>query len=786
MLTATNYFSFDRESGKWNLGDSTAGLACVPVINGQDLFLKNACIQVNQSESDSNPQVEIAAGFDSSQVNVSLKFELYNDKPAAIVQMFITNTGTGPLTIGDSKLFTMDDTSELDLGATPDKLAVFRFSDSMNDNNVRRITDDNGTHNSMQLCHISHPDTGKTFFAGNLTFDKMLSQCNMNYNKKINRFDSIEFIAGFNNFSLQPGKTISSEKIYMEIADDGPYRVLERWAKMVNEIYRPNIPEKASAGWLGWGWIDGFKTELPESITRRNAIAIRKRLAGFDIKYFWISITNLKNGLPGNWLAPNDIFFPNGLDKTIKELKESGFEPGFWIAPFYMCEGADTFDKNRDNLQKDDNANPVPRWGWLWAANAKDDNLPKLYYLDPSHHDTEKFIREVFSEYREMGIKYYMVDFLDSGRVSNDVIPHNPDYVKPWEAYRKCMETIREASGPDTHLLTAVGSSLAHVGIVSASRIGDDYGEGRQLMPRFASYPANYIINGAYGSSGSPNRNAIDNLACWYFAHRNFFLCDSNLLTVDKPIPRNEAEISTTLFGISGSPMMLGDDIDTICEERLSLIKKCLPRGNSAPFPATLFSNLDPNDHSQVFVVTVEKPWAKWHVVAVFNLNDKFKTFELDAAKLRLDAKNHYRMFDFWQEKYCGIFTNHSTVDVPANSAAVFRFEEVKEHPWILSTDMHVRQGEAELLNVEWDEEKLALKLTATRPGSETGNVYIVAPWNWKPRNFNKGLWVAKSGIDESLIIRTEFKFESEVETREIEFDQFTEEEIHWHNKNAQ
>ena len=88
-------------------------------------------------------------------------------------------------------------------------------------------------------------------------------------------------------------------------------------------------------------------------------------------------------------------------------------------------------------------------------------------------------------------------------------------------------------------------------------------------MPRFPSYPANYIINGDFGSSGCPNRNAVQNLACWYFTHGNFFLCDSNMLTVDKPIPLNEAIISTPLFGISGGPLMMGDDIDTISEERL-------------------------------------------------------------------------------------------------------------------------------------------------------------------------------------------------------------------------
>ena len=781
MSKKTKHFAFSRESATWSLGDKISKVDCIFVVNNQGRSLKDAkYLQVKESET----QCEIIAEFDFPKVNVSLVFELFENKTAIIVQMNITNSGTAPLTIGDSKIFSLNSASELNLGSNSKDMIFFEFHDSLGDNYIQRISDNEGIHNSTQLCHISNSETGKTFFAGNLTFDKMFSQCSLNFNLQTNKIDSLDFTMLFNNYVLKPGKVISSEKIYVEIANDGPYRVLEKWAGMVNDIYQPNIPEQSPVGWIGWSWVDGFKTELPESIAERNSKAIRERLAGFDIKYFWTSISNLKNGLPGNWLVPNDTFYPKGLDKTVEKLKTRGFQPGFWVAPFYQCEGSDTFEGNLDNMHKDENGNQIPRQGWLWAADAKDDALPKLHYLDPSHSDTEKFVSKVFSEYRKKGIKYYMLDFLHAGRLPENAVAHDPNYVTPWEAYRKCMETIREVTGPDTHLLTAVGSSLAHVGTVTASRIGLDYGEGRQLMPRFASYPANYIINGSYGSAGSPNYNAVNNLACWFFAHRNFFLCDSNILTVDKPIPRNEAEISTSLFGISGGPMMLGDDIDTISEERLGMVKKCLPRGNSAPFPASLFSKLDSHDKSHTFVVNVQKEWGNWCVVAIFNLNAESKTFELDAADLRMPKNKQYRIFDFWQESYCGIFKNRSNVEIPANSVAVFRFEELKEHPWILGTDMHVRQGETELVYVTWDETNLTLSGKATRPIGEKGNLYIVTPWNWKSRNLNKNLWVAKSGIDESLIIRKEIQFNSDIENWQIEFDHFNEEEVYWRNRN--
>ena len=783
MTEKKEYFAFAPETATWGLDNEISGIDCGLLVNNQEISLKYADnIKVKKTER----HVDITAEFKKPELNLLLSFDTFSDKTAVIAQVNIINQGGEELLIGDSNIFSLDNDSMINLGSDLNDLVVFRFSDTNGNNSVKRISDDKGIHDSTQLCHISNPESGKVFFAGNLTFDKMFSRCNLKFNTQKKQINSLDFCILFNNHVLKAGEKTTSEKIYMEIANDGPYKVLERWADMVNAIYKPDIAEQASAGWVGWAWVDGFKTELPESIAERNSRAIRKRLAGFELKYFWISISNLKDGLPGNWLIPNVTFYPNGLDNTIEKLKERGFEPGFWIAPFYQCEGSETFGKNIDNMQKDKSGKAIPRRGWLWAANAEDDALPKLYYLDPSHPGTEEYLREVFSEYRKKGIKYYMLDFLNSGRMREDVAAYDRNFINPWQAYRKCMESIREVTGPDTHLQSAVGSSLAHVGTVNASRIGKDYGEGRQLMPRFPSYPANYIINGSYGSAGSPNYNAVNNLACWFFAHRKFFMCDSNMLTVDKPIPRNEAEISASLFGISGGPLMLGDDIDNISEERLAIIKKCLPRANSAPFPASLFTKLDSNDHSHIFVVKVQKEWGEWYIVAVFNLNDKSKEFELEADNLKMGKGRQYRMFDFWQESYCGTFKDYQKIEVPSNTAKVFRLEECREHPWILGSDMHVRQGETEFLDITWNEGNLTLSGKVTRPAGETGNLYIAAPWNWKPRNFNKNLWVAKSGIDDSLIIRREIKFNLDIESWKIEFDRFTEKEIHWRNKNKE
>jgi hypothetical protein len=130
-------------------------------------------------------------------------------------------------------------------------------------------------------------------------------------------------------------------------------------------------------------------------------------------------------------------------------------------------------------------------------------------------------------------------------------------------------------------------------------------------------------------------------------------------------------------------------------------------------------------------------------------------------------------MYDFWEETYCGIYQGSRRVQVAGNSVAVLRLEELRPHPWILSTDMHVLQGEAELDEVSWDPETMTLQGRMTRAAGERGNLFVIAPDGFRERHFNRGLVVAKSALDNSLVIRKRMHFQQDVETWSLEFDRW-------------
>ena len=287
------------------------------------------------------------------------------------------------------------------------------------------------------------------------------------------------------------------------------------------------------------------------------------------------------------------------------------------------------------------------------------------------------------------------------------------------------------------------------------------------------------MINGAYGGVGSPQDNCLQNTAAYFFTHRKLCLNGQNLLTVDHPIPRNEAEFSTTLFGMTGSPIMLGDALDRISPDRLDMIKKVLPRPTDWPFPADLFKRVYPDDYSRVLVAPVQTGWGAWSVVAVFNLDDRAATTEITMSELRLPLDRKFRVWDFWHARYCGCVRGKFGVEVPAKSCRLLRLSVLITQPAVLATDMHVRQGQLELRDISWDKRAQVLCGAAIRPKGEQGNVYIAASSGWKLADYSN-VFVAKDARDDTLIIRKPLDFTRGRVAWSIKFAPLNAEEKMW------
>ena len=117
---------------------------------------------------------------------------------------------------------------------------------------------------------------------------------------------------GLSRDALAPGASVDTEVFRIGLETD-PHAALEAWGDAVYQRYHPPLWHNIPGGWLGWSWVDPLYIERYEDMVHRNIRAVRNRLKLDEnyIQYVWVSIGNLKDDLPGNWLNWNYDRFPS-------------------------------------------------------------------------------------------------------------------------------------------------------------------------------------------------------------------------------------------------------------------------------------------------------------------------------------------------------------------------------------------------------------------------------------------------------------------------------------------
>ena len=672
--------------------------------------------------------------------DVAWKVERREEGGATLIWATATNTGTQVAAPGRYKLH------EETLRMSPDAVALV-MSGWQGPSGVKRLR---GEKPLLSKTLLQLADARGAFQAGFVTFDRIATEHEVRWDEARGAAVVASY-CDFESYRLAPGAEIRTETLRLDRGADA-YAALERWAGAVAAQYRPSLWPEIPAGWVGWSWVDGFNVERYEDVVRRNARAVRERLPGFDIDYVWVSLGNLEDRRPGNWLKWNRKLFPSGPQALVRDLGRLNFKLGLWAGAYWLNSGLEDYQRLKDAVLLR-SGQPITVPSSQWGTS---------YVLDPTHPKTKEHIRQVFETYRAWGIRYYTSDFLDA---IGDSTPgtYRPDgffdkrLVPGPQTFREGLKTIRAAAGEDTYLLSSTGPTMQGVGLVNAARVGTDYGEGRPLDgPGKGFYPGTFAINSA--AHWTSHRRATNAWAAHWFMHRKLFLADSgNVLTVDKPVARGDAEIAATIFGLNGGPLMLGDDIARIDDERLALLRQVFPRLPEAGRPLDLFEAPEP-DYPKVFHLRVAREWDTWDLVAVFNYSQEPLRKTIDFQRLGLGAGEECVVWDHWAGKYLGAHRGRFESTVPAESVKLYRIARRRAHPWLLSTDMHVRQGQAEVELCRWDEAEHTLTVRARRPAGLKGNIFLTVPQGLAVAE-PAGLWIARDANDGTLVVRCAFEF---------------------------
>jgi hypothetical protein len=499
---------------------------------------------------------------------------------------------------------------------------------------------------------------------------------------------------------LRTGSSVTSGRLLFQLAED-PFTALESYADALGAVHKVRLNPIVN-GWCNWYYTHEYVTE-DEII--RNAEFAARHLKSYGLQY--VQIDGGYQRAYGDW--EGNKRFPHGMKWLAARIRDLGLKPGLWLAPYCIGEGTEVHEQHPDwlihdlwgNVQLCGGGSPVAHVGLGYGEPSM---MKKIYGLDISHPAASNWMRRLFEMVaRDWGYEFIKIDFVEWTLLAAERY-HDPTFSKA-AAYRKGLETIRLAIGPDRHLLDC-GPMNNTVGILDSTRIELD-------LP--------YLTWEQY--TGNFNSNAPAMAKRYYFHKRTWINDDDHLGLALLTIP--QAQAAATIIALSGGTLISGDRLIDLDPFRLEILKKVYPAYGEAARPIDLFER----DKPEIFALPVKTSFGEWTLAAIFNYDanataDKRVTL----ARLRLNPAREYIGYDFWKQEWIGDLRHELHVTLEPGSVALVALHEKQAVPQVVSTDRHYAQGALELETVVWDNTSLSLRGVSLGPPSTEHNVAIYIP----------------------------------------------------------
>jgi len=358
---------------------------------------------------------------------------------------------------------------------------------------------------------------------------------------------SIQVVIDTEGLTLAPGKSWELEEFQFGSGADrnGLLAALgERIAHNHPRLRHEPVP----TGWCSW-YCFGSKVKAEQVLGNLDFIAKN----GPALKY--IQIDDGYQPAMGDWLETGPGF-GGGVRDVLRQIKEKGFEPAIWVAPFVAEKGSKLFKEHPDWFIKDADGQPlsadkVTFQGWRRGP---------WYALDGTHPEAQKHLEELFRALRrDWGCTYFKLDANFWGAMHGGRF-HDPNATRI-EAYRRGMEAILRGAG-DSFVLGCNHPIWPSFGLIHGSRSSGDI---KRTWAKFA---------------GTAKQNLCRN---WQNGRLWWNDPDCAVLTGD--LPEDEYLFHATAVYASGGMLLSGDDLTKITSPRLAMLRKLVaPTGVAAEF----------------------------------------------------------------------------------------------------------------------------------------------------------------------------------------------------------
>ncbi len=356
---------------------------------------------------------------------------------------------------------------------------------------------------------------------------------------------------------------------------------LTRYGEIINELNGNRKRNGVVGGWCSWYY---YGPAVSEKIVLENMAVVSEKNLPLEL----IQIDDGWQILNGDWDANEK--FPSGMKALADTIKNKGYIPGIWVAPFL-------FDKNSSVVKNH------PDWFvYDWDR----------YFIDYSVLGAQEYLYNLFTKLsKEWGYKYIKVDLIDS---NIGYTKYSKQGFTPLNNVRKAYEIIRSAVGEDTHILACTTPLGVIAGLADSVRCSIDIFERWESLKNVAIRQLKRLYVNGYANLDPDclmlRKPDGEDAECY------------------RPCVRNDDEINTfiTYISVTAGITMISDKLTLLKDSDFDKLKTLFPLNKKPCLALDLYENEIPS----VFKYEISGIQA----YALINWQDKNATFTLKANGL--------------------------------------------------------------------------------------------------------------------------------------------------------
>jgi len=158
----------------------------------------------------------------------------------------------------------------------------------------------------------------------------------------------------FDGKTLPSGSVLEGEPLRIDWDNDAT-ELIDTWTRDVGHRMKARVPTgKIPSGWCSWYY---YYNKVTEENIRTNLDALATQRERLPVRY--VQLDDGYQTFVGDWLSLNEKF-PSGLASLADRIRNKGFLPGIWTAPFFVQRESGIFRHHQDWLLKD--LRGKPRW----------------------------------------------------------------------------------------------------------------------------------------------------------------------------------------------------------------------------------------------------------------------------------------------------------------------------------------------------------------------------------------------------------------------------------------